>query len=174
MPIGFMGSMSLSLLDWCSRRFGNKKRERTNTCLCCFLPPRWNTLRLTQATVKINITHNNFRHCKTTFLETAVYILQCLHHLNLWVKQAVRFSHFLQKNISSRTGTIWTVYNKHSHFNGWLIEVCSERCFVFHLLEGMVSSVWGEQQKAKVETYAFVNFMSACFSTTKPDLSELK
>ena len=34
-------------------------------------------------------------------------------------------------------------------------------------------SVCGAQQKAKVETYAFVNFMSACFGTTKPDFSEL-
>ena len=25
-----------------------------------------------------------------------------------------------------------------------------------------------------METYAFVNFMSACFGTTKPDFSELK
>ena len=32
-------------------------------------------------------------------------ITQCLHHLNLWVKQAVHFSHFLYKYISSRTGT---------------------------------------------------------------------
>lgn len=48
--------------------------------MCCFLPPCGNTSRITQATVKTTITHNNFRHCwvsfspdcKTTFLETAV------------------------------------------------------------------------------------------------------
>ena len=46
------------------------------------------------------------------------------------------------------------------------------------------SIVWSEwwylfeeysvQQKARVETYAFVNFMKARFGTTKPDFSELK
>ena len=46
---------------------------------------------------------------------------------------------------------------------------------LFHRLMWMVSPVWGVvQQKAKVETYAFVNFMSACVGTTKPDFSDLK
>ena len=45
---------------------------------------------------------------------------------------------------------------------------------LLQLLEWIVSSVWGVQQKAKVESYAFVNFMSACFGTTKPDFSELE
>ena len=45
---------------------------------------------------------------------------------------------------------------------------------LFHLLEWIVSSVWEVQQKAKVETYAFVNFMPACFGTTKSDFSELE
>ena len=44
MSIGIMGSKNLALLDWGSRWFSNKERERTNTCLCCFLPPRWNIL----------------------------------------------------------------------------------------------------------------------------------
>ena len=34
MAIGIMGSTSLALLDWCSRRFSNKEKERTNTCVC--------------------------------------------------------------------------------------------------------------------------------------------
>ena len=67
MPIGIMGSESLALLDWVSTRFSNKGRERTNTCLCCFLSPRWSTLRFTQASVKTTITHNNFRHCRVSF-----------------------------------------------------------------------------------------------------------
>ena len=65
MPIGIMGSKSLR---FGSRWFSNKERERTNTCLGCFLPPRWNTLRFTQATVKTAITHNNFRDCRVSFL----------------------------------------------------------------------------------------------------------
>ena len=28
------------------------RRKNEYTCLCCFLPPRWNTMRFTQATVK--------------------------------------------------------------------------------------------------------------------------
>ena len=111
MPIGIMGSKSLALLDCSSRWFSNKERERTNMCLCCFLPLRWNTLRFTQATVKTTNTHNNFRHsrvsfspfvrqpfskqlytltcklftvCKTTFLETAVYIGDVWHTQWLW------------------------------------------------------------------------------------------
>ena len=67
MPIGIVGSKSLALLYWGSRRFSNKGREKTNTCLCCFLPPRSNTLRFTQATVKTTITHNNFRHYRVSF-----------------------------------------------------------------------------------------------------------
>ena len=67
MPIGIMGCKSLALLDWGSRRFSNKERERTNTSLCCFLSPRWNTSRFTQATVKNTITHSNFRHCRVSF-----------------------------------------------------------------------------------------------------------
>ena len=67
MPISIVGSKSLALLYWGSRRFSNKGREKTNTCLCCFLPPRWNTLRFTQATVKTTITHNNFRHYRVSF-----------------------------------------------------------------------------------------------------------
>ena len=51
---------------------------------------------------------------------------------------------------------------------------CALNVALFHLLERIVSSFLGVQQKAKVETYAFVNFMSACFGTTKPDFSELK
>ena len=62
-----MGSKSLALLDWGSKWFSNKERERTNMCLCCFLPPLWNTLRFTQATVKTTITHNNFQHCLVSF-----------------------------------------------------------------------------------------------------------
>ena len=41
---------------------GRRKHEYS-----CFLPPRWNTLRFTQATVKATITHNNFRHCRVSF-----------------------------------------------------------------------------------------------------------
>ena len=67
MPIGIIGSKSLALLDWGSRQFSKKERERTNTCLCCFLPPRGNTLRFTQATLKTTITHGNFRHCRVSF-----------------------------------------------------------------------------------------------------------
>ena len=67
MPIGIMGSKSLALLDCSSRWFSNKERERTNMCLCCFLPLRWNTLRFTQATVKTTNTHNNFRHSRVSF-----------------------------------------------------------------------------------------------------------
>ena len=67
MSIGIMGSKSLALLDWDLRRFSNKERERTITCLCCFLPPLWNTLRFSQATVKTTITHNNFRHGRVSF-----------------------------------------------------------------------------------------------------------
>ena len=50
-----------------SRWFSNKEREKTNTCLCCFPPPRWNTLRFTQATVKTTLTHNNFQHYPVSF-----------------------------------------------------------------------------------------------------------
>ena len=67
MPIGIMGSKSLGLLDWGSRQFSNKEREKTNTCLCCFLLQHWNTLTFTQATVETTITHNNFRHCRVSF-----------------------------------------------------------------------------------------------------------
>ena len=67
MPIGIMGSKSLALLDRGSRRFSNKERERMNTCLCCFLSPRWITSRFTQVSVKTTITHNNFRHCRVSF-----------------------------------------------------------------------------------------------------------
>ena len=67
MPIGIMGSKSLALLDWASRRFSNKEQEKMKPCLCCFLPPRWNTLGFTQATVKTTTTHNNFRHCRVSF-----------------------------------------------------------------------------------------------------------
>ena len=69
MSIGIMGSKSLVLLDWVSRWFRNKEREKKNeyTCFCCFLPPRWNTLRFNQATVKTTVTHNNFRHCRVSF-----------------------------------------------------------------------------------------------------------
>ena len=67
MSIGIMGSKSLVLLDWGSRRISNKERERTNTCLCCFLHPRWSTLRFTQATVKSTITHKNVRHRRVSF-----------------------------------------------------------------------------------------------------------
>ena len=66
-PIGIMGSKNLALLDWASRRLSNKEREKMNTCLCCFLPPRWNTFRFTQASVKTIITHNNFRHYRVSF-----------------------------------------------------------------------------------------------------------
>ena len=44
---------------------GTRKKE--HACLCCFLSPRWNTLRLNQTTVKTTITHNNFRHCHVSF-----------------------------------------------------------------------------------------------------------
>ena len=67
MPIGIMGSKSLALLNWGSRRFSNKEREKPNTCLCCFPQPLWNTLRFTQATVKTTITHNNFRRYRASF-----------------------------------------------------------------------------------------------------------
>ena len=65
--IGIMGSKSLALLDWGSRRFSNKKRERINTCLCCFFPPCWSISGFTQAAVKTTITHNNLRHCCVSF-----------------------------------------------------------------------------------------------------------
>ena len=67
MSIGIMGSKSLALLDWGPRWFSNKERGRTNTCLCCFLPPRWNILKFTQATVKTTITQNNVRHGRVSF-----------------------------------------------------------------------------------------------------------
>ena len=67
MPIGIMGSTSLALLDWLSRWFSDKERERTNTRLCCLIPQRWNTLSFTQATGKTTITHNNFRNCRISF-----------------------------------------------------------------------------------------------------------
>ena len=69
MPIGIMSSKSLTLLDWGLRRFSNKEWERMKTCgfFCCFLTPRWNTLRFAQATVKTTITHNSFRHCHISF-----------------------------------------------------------------------------------------------------------
>ena len=35
--------------------------------LCCFLPPCWNTLRFTQATLKAIVTHNNFQLCHMSF-----------------------------------------------------------------------------------------------------------
>ena len=66
MPICILGSKSLSMLDWDSRQFSNKERERKNTCLCCFHLPRWHTLRFTQATVKTTITQNNFRRCRVS------------------------------------------------------------------------------------------------------------
>ena len=67
MSIGLMDSKSLALFDWGSRWFSKKEREKTNTCLGCFLPPRWNTLRFNQATVKITITRNNVRRCRVIF-----------------------------------------------------------------------------------------------------------
>ena len=39
-------------------------------------------------------------------------ITQCLHHLNLWVKETVHSSHFLSKYISSVTETTRIVYSK--------------------------------------------------------------
>ena len=39
-------------------------------------------------------------------------------------------------------------------------------------MEWMVSPVWWVQQQAKVETYAFANFISAWFGTTKPDFGK--
>ena len=52
MPIGIMGSKSLALLD-CIEVKGDSgtRNEKKRIILCCFLPPRWNTLRFTQATV---------------------------------------------------------------------------------------------------------------------------
>ena len=35
--------------------------------MCCFLPPRWNTLRFNHSTVKTTIAHNNFWHCRVSF-----------------------------------------------------------------------------------------------------------
>ena len=67
-PIGIVGAKSLVF----SRvRFkviqqqGTRKNEYT--CLCCFFPPRWNTLWFIEATVKTTITHNNLRHCRVSF-----------------------------------------------------------------------------------------------------------
>ena len=66
--IGIMGSKSLVLLDWGTRWFSNKKREKKESArFCRFLPPRWNTSSFNQATVEITITHNNFRHCRVSF-----------------------------------------------------------------------------------------------------------
>ena len=69
MPIGIMGSKSLALLDWGSRWFSNKKRERTNTCVCAVYLHRaetsWGSLK--QRYRKSTITHNNFRDCRVSF-----------------------------------------------------------------------------------------------------------
>lgn len=46
------------------------RRKDECTCLCCFLPPHWDSLkqlRFTQATVKTTIIHNNFPHCHVSF-----------------------------------------------------------------------------------------------------------
>ena len=40
---------------------GTRENEYAFAFLCCFLPPRWNTFRLRQATVKSTVTHNSFR-----------------------------------------------------------------------------------------------------------------
>ena len=70
---------------WGSRWFSNKEREKTNTCLGCFLPPLRNTLSFTQATIKTTITHNNVRHCHVSFspfvrqpFRKQLYINTCL------------------------------------------------------------------------------------------------
>ena len=66
MPIGIMGSKSFS---WLRFKVIQQQGKRNNeyAYLCCFLPPRWNTWRFTQAPVKSTITHNNFRHCRVSF-----------------------------------------------------------------------------------------------------------
>ena len=77
-PIGIMGG-KLKVIQQQGRRKHDYK------CFCCFVPLRWNTLRLTQWTEKTTISHNKYfsilsrellTECKTVLLETAVYILR--------------------------------------------------------------------------------------------------
>ena len=69
--IGIMGSKSLALtFSWLRfmviQQQGTRKKEYT--CLCCFLPPRWNTFKQLQSSnCKTTINHNNFRHCRVSF-----------------------------------------------------------------------------------------------------------
>ena len=68
MPIGIMGSKCLAFA-WLRIKVIQQQGTRKNeyTCLCCFFPPSWNTLRFNQTTIKTTITHNNFRHCRVRF-----------------------------------------------------------------------------------------------------------
>ena len=64
MPIGIMGNKSCLTFKAIQQQ---RRRKNEYMCLCCFLPPRWNTVRFAQATIKTTITHNNFRHCRVNF-----------------------------------------------------------------------------------------------------------
>lgn len=83
MPIGIMGSNSLTLHDWGSQYF-SRKRKNEYSCLCYFLLSRCNTLTslcFKQGTVNRHYswylsTLSRTLLClgMTTFLDTAVYI----------------------------------------------------------------------------------------------------
>ena len=45
-------SVSHCLIEY-QGQSGTRRRKHEYTCLCCLLPPRWNTLRLNQVTVKL-------------------------------------------------------------------------------------------------------------------------
>ena len=67
-PIGIMNSNSLDLLDWGSRRFSNKERERTNTSVFVLFPSTTlKHLEVHSSNRRTTITHNNFRHCRVSF-----------------------------------------------------------------------------------------------------------
>ena len=116
MSIGIMGSKSLVLLNWGSSWLSNKKRERTNTCLCCFLPPCWNTLRLNHTTVKTIITHNNFRHCRVRFtlFIRQPFSKQLYVHVKCWMLHFAFYGfcwqiHVSQELVMEINYTLWQV-----------------------------------------------------------------
>ena len=132
MPIGIMGSKSLALLDWASGRFTRKEREKMNMCLCCFLPPHWNTLGFTQTTVKTTITHNNFRHCPVSFslfvrqpfskqLYTSLncLILKPKYSAGLW-RNLVQF--FIGTRFHDIPFEVWHLFLVYS--GSWCVEEC--------------------------------------------------